>query len=202
MKASCFTLPRLLLLLTALLFASASDARAARRTPKLYTFGADYYELGEVRLDDAEPAAAASSSGVKVGYRCQAFGLFWVNIWTWKGEFCLYKGSGMETKKYQQISQEDAAKLLGVDKISKPWNYSFPPGMLIIIGLIGLKVVPRLVARRKAAASAGTWQGGAPAQPAWTPTTLPDPPAESYAPPLLPVAVPPPIPPPLPPDQR
>lgn len=203
MKTASLNLPRLLFLLAALLFAGAGNAHA-KRVPKLFTFGDDFYDLGAPKGGDG---AELATEGVKVGYHCQAFGLFWVNIFTWSGEYCLYKGSGLETKHYEPISQEDAAKLLGVAKVGKPWNYSFPPGMIVLIGLVGLKVVPRLLAKKRAAAfnapsaSAPTqsWHGGGmvPSRPAPPVGQSPQAP-ESYAPPQTP----PPVPPPLPPDQQ
>lgn len=206
MKSASLNLPRLLFLLAALLFAGAGNAYA-KRVPKLITFGDDFYEMGDVKAN----AEDIGVSGVKVGYHCQALGLFWVNIFTWSGEYCLYKGSGLETKQYEPISQEQAAEYLGVAKVGKPWNYSFPPGMLAIIGLVGLKVVPRLLAKKRAAAfnapsaasvpSAPTqsWHGGGmvPSRPAPPVGQAPQAP-ESYAPPQTP----PPVPPPLPPDQQ
>jgi hypothetical protein len=194
MKPSCTPL-RLLFTLAALLFALTGEAQA-KKVPKLFTFGDDFYDLGTPKAGMLQGA----SSDVKVGYHCQAFGLFWVNIFTWSGEFCLYEGSGLETKKYQPITESEAAEFLGVSKVGKPWNYSFPPGMLIIIGLVGLKVVPRLLAKRAAAKSVGGVRmagSGSGAEPRWMPSQTP-----AAPPPMAGDDIPPPMPPPLPPEQR
>jgi hypothetical protein len=194
MNRSRCLLPRFVLVLSAITLLGAGEAQA-RRIPKLYTFGDTISEMGPIKPEFIRPGGPT-----KVGFKYGAFGLFWLNIWTWGGEYCAFD----DARGYAPVSKSDAARLMGVAEsaLGKPLSYRIPWGLVIIVGLFLLKLVPRLIAKRRYAAAM------APSEPSprWMPpagTSPPPPPAPGLVPPAGPpgASTPPPIPPPLPPDQ-
>lgn len=183
MKYAHFSRSRLLLFACALILFGAGQAHA-RRGFKLITTGTSISELGPVKPEFRDDVKAPNGPVLdKVGFKYDFFGLFWLDLWNWDGEYCIFHGDD-----YSPLSKHDAAQLMGVDesKLGKPINYRFPYGLDILIGLTLLKFLPRFIAKRKAAR--------ANAVPAWTPPPAQPPPASS-------AEGPPPVPPPLPPDQ-
>jgi hypothetical protein len=81
-----------------------------------------------------------------VGFRYNYFGLFWVEFWTWGGEFCLYEGTTAV-----RLSQGQAADLLGREPVDlrKPFNYSYPPGLLVLAGLAAIILPALLLTKRR-----------------------------------------------------
>jgi hypothetical protein len=101
-------------------------------------------------IADAEPGSPAKqvASDVVVGYRCQHFGLFWLPLWTWDGDFCIYS----EDKNAAEVMPpEQIALITGVpvEKIKKPFLYTFPLGLIIILCIVALVVVAKVVGRGK-----------------------------------------------------
>jgi len=87
------------------------------------------------------PADVAKESGfTAIGYRYDLFGVFWLDLWRWGGEFVAYNEHS-----YAPLSSEDLASLGGA---SMPWNYRAPPGLMIILALVELGLVTG--ARRRA----------------------------------------------------
>jgi len=77
-----------------------------------------------------------------LGYKYSYFSLFWVNIWTWGGEFVAFSGN-----EYSELPSQDKAEIaevMGVEvgQISKPWAYCIPPGaaILFVLAVIGIVV--------------------------------------------------------------
>jgi hypothetical protein len=178
----------------------------AKRIPKLYTFGPATSEMGTISkevLDGLPPEQRAELEKLgadRVGFFYQHFGLFWLDIWSWSGKYTVYNHV---KEQHYEISDADAAALLGIDekKLSKPLSYHIPWGTVLILGLLAIRIVPRLIAKRRYQRQM-TQQ---PAIPAWSPPPVappeqaPPPPPVGYGPP--PPARPP-VPPPLPPDQQ
>ena len=78
----------------------------------------------------------------KLGYRYERFGVFWMDIWRWDGEFVLYEGDT-----YVPLSDEMVEALGGA---SVPWRYRLPDGLLIVLALAYLG----FIGRRKRSAKA------------------------------------------------
>ena len=79
----------------------------------------------------------------KLGYRYERFGVFWMDIWRWDGEFVLYSGDT-----YVSIDDEMVEALGGA---SVPWRYRLPDGLLILIAAAYLGFIGR---RKRSAKSA------------------------------------------------
>lgn len=110
----------------------------------VYHYGEDVVELGEIAEEHREAMAAELGGQAKVGYIHNAFGLFWLDIWTWDGRYCLYRDT-----EYWEIDAEQAAALLGTGKAKKPLFYTFPPGLLVLVGITAIYVPYKIVASRK-----------------------------------------------------
>lgn len=90
-----------------------------------------------------EQAATLFPPGVRmpdaaVGYHHEHFGLFWIDLWTWNGKWCIY-----ERDTAVEISKEQAAQLLGtpVDELRKPFFYRYPGGLFFLFLLVCVFVV-------------------------------------------------------------
>lgn len=102
----------------------------------LITTGDTITHLGD--LGKVPPGAKGLPLGgtIGVGYKWSYGGLFWIDFWTWGGEYCLHVGD-----KYEPISPEQAAQLLGRDSPpGRPFLYKFPLGLIIlaVVALFGI----------------------------------------------------------------
>jgi hypothetical protein len=203
------SLLRLLPFAVAVLLFSTVQAQARRRIPKLYTYGPATSEMGPVKKDALQKLDPATRAEIEaghydtVGFHYTHFGLFWLDIWSWGGEYVVYNEA---TDDGGTITPAMAATLLGIEesKLGKPLSYHIPWGLVVIVGLMALKIVPRLMAKKRQARESARFSSG----PAWTPQppgySPPVAPPSGYAPPAPPQGGqgPPPVPPPLPPDQQ
>jgi len=69
---------------------------------------------------------------LNVGYLYSHFGIFWLDLWTWDGQYCLYEGDDV-----LRLTPEQVAEVMSTtpDKLGKPLLYTFPLGLLILLGL-------------------------------------------------------------------
>jgi hypothetical protein len=117
-------------LILATLCTLTSIAEAQGRGFVLITHGDTISHLGEI---DSKSRAFVNGEA-KVGYKWSYGGIFWIDFWTWDGEYCLYEGDG-----YEPITGEDAAKFMRQPTLpDPPFFYRFPLGLLILGGLLGL----------------------------------------------------------------
>jgi hypothetical protein len=98
--------------------------------------------------DGPGPQGAEPAPGfpVKVGYRWHYFGIFWIDLWTWGGEYCIYEG-----KRYHPLRPAEAAQLLGKSEseLTRPFLYRFPLGLLLLGPIIGLLILLGAMDARK-----------------------------------------------------
>ena len=91
------------------------------------------------------PDMGLDMAGLEVVYHWSYGGLFWIDFWTWGGEYCVMIGD----KQAVVIPPELAAKLLGrTDPPSRPFLYKFPLGLLILGGIAVLAVIGKVVGGR------------------------------------------------------
>lgn len=112
--------------------ALASTEAHAGKGIVLITHGESVLHYADLEGDAKAFAAESTGHEVKVGYLYSHFGVFWLDLWTWGGEYCLYNGDNVWT-----LTPEEAAGLLGVqvDGLGKPLLYRVPLGILILLGL-------------------------------------------------------------------
>lgn len=130
-------LPRGLALAVAALF-FLNPGRASAKLI-LITWGDTINHLGEIN-NPVYQKTLRNEGRAKlpaVGFKYTSFGIFWLDLWTWSGEYCLF-----EDKTYQPIPASLAADLMGVPEssLSKPFLYRYPLGLLILIGIVTVGV--------------------------------------------------------------
>jgi hypothetical protein len=127
-----------LLSLLALAISSFLSAPAqARRGVILITTGNTIKHVAEVAVEMKPVVRAVTGTSVDyhVGYLHERFGVFWIDLWTWGGEYVLYDDS---EENLWTLDEEETASILGAtpEQLSKPIFYTFPPGLLAL-GTIG-----------------------------------------------------------------
>ena len=111
----------------------------AAKVPFLITTGDSITNIGQVPADAKPAIERLTQPGVEVGFVYSYFGLFWLDAWTWDGQYCLYQG-----KTIWKLTPLQAAKILGVaqDKLSTPLLYRFPSLLvLLVLGIIAMIVI-------------------------------------------------------------
>jgi hypothetical protein len=140
----------LLLAISCCVFADPSEAFARKGGIIFFNTGDKVFEIAE-----AEPGSPAKmlADDMVVGYHCQHFGIFWLPIWTWDGDFCVYSE---EQEAYDNFSPDEISAMTGVpvDKIKKPFLYSFPLGLIILLVIGVLVLLMSILGRKKAAPAA------------------------------------------------
>ena len=97
----------------------------------LITYGDDIVKVAELPADMKQ----ADVADMCIGYKYGQFGVFWMQIWTWSGEFCLYS----ESKNTYWTLEEKQIKMLNEavpGGLKVPSSYSYPPGLFVIIAII------------------------------------------------------------------
>jgi hypothetical protein len=114
-------------------FVLLSPAQASAKGIILITWGETISHVGNTS-PQADPTHGSRQVGFKYGY----FGVFWIDLWTHGGTYCVYEG-----KRYNPISSAEAARLLGKteSELSTPFLYRIPLGWLIIGPLIVLGII-------------------------------------------------------------
>lgn len=99
----------------------------------LATWGTTVSHLGHVPIEKKHDVEPSTRVGVQIGYGYHHVGLFWLDLWTWGGKYCLYDGNS-----FWEISDSKAADLLGVneEQLSRPILYRFPPLLLILVAFL------------------------------------------------------------------
>lgn len=109
------------------------------------THGEDITEIGEVVDEHKEAIKAELGGDAKIGFIHEAFGVFWLNIWTWDGQNCIYLND-----QYWEVEPEQAATLLGQpdSTLRNPVFYTFPPGLLVLIAIVAIFIPYKVVSSR------------------------------------------------------
>jgi hypothetical protein len=90
------------------------------------------------RIGTASAQAKQAHVSSNVGYKYRYFGVFWVDLWTHGGTYCVYDG-----KLYEPISSAEAARLLGKSEseLGAPFFYHVPLGWMIFGPLIVIGII-------------------------------------------------------------
>src|SRR4051812_31846383 len=105
-------------------------ARADAASLIVVTHGDAIANLGAI----ADPGVLGDSfpPGQAVGFKYSYVGLYWLDLWTWDGCFCIYKDLT-----YTEITAAQAAELMGTASVGVPWLYRLPPGLVVcMVGLV------------------------------------------------------------------
>jgi len=103
----------------------------------LITRGDSISHLGDV----AAELQVADLPATAVGYKYSYFGVFWLDLWTWGGTYCLYKD-----KTYWELTPAQAAQLLKKSEaeLGKPFLYHVPLGLVILVVVVGGALVMKV----------------------------------------------------------
>jgi hypothetical protein len=84
-------------------------------------------------IGDAAPSAKPMLGSAQVGYKYGYWGVFWIDLWTHGGTYCVFEGD-----RYKPISAANAAELLGKreSEIGPPLLYTVPLGWMLIVPVI------------------------------------------------------------------
>ncbi len=129
------TIPGLVFLIVVFLTAYA-DAQI--------THGDKFSSYGDVSEEiRAEMRAQGEEVLTEIGYKYSHFGLFWLELWTWDGEWCAFNE---DTNTYLPLEKDDVADLLGESPhdLSKPFRYRFP---LLLVIVFVLAILGAIVSR-------------------------------------------------------
>ncbi|BBM84362.1 hypothetical protein [Candidatus Uabimicrobium amorphum] len=102
----------------------------------LITYGDDIVKVAEL---PAEMKKQASVADMCIGYKYGQFGVFYLQIWTWSGEFCLYSESQntywtLDEKQIKTLNESVPGGL------KAPFSYTVPPGLIVIIIVIAILI--------------------------------------------------------------
>jgi hypothetical protein len=150
--------------LVALLFVCFAAERSAHAGKGflLITSGDEIRKVADLKPEFKEMADEELGPGVEVGYKYEHFGLFFLEVWAWDGKYVLFRED-----EYWDPSEAEVAEMAGVssvDELGKPWQYTFKPGLLIIVVLAGGLVAYKMLSKDDDDAGEGDGDG----QPAQT----------------------------------
>ncbi len=100
----------------------------------LFTRGEDISKVADIPQQLLEQVKQnTGTASPAIGYKYGMFGVFFLNIWTWGGEYVIFDGDS-----YGDLGAEGAAQMLGVSAadLPKPFTFHFPPGLLVIVVLV------------------------------------------------------------------
>lgn len=123
--------------LGAMLGACPSRAAAA---PILITHGDTISDMGTVPPE----LRAAKMPATRVGFKYSYFGVFWIDLWTWNGQWGLYEG-----RRFWAVPAATVAQFLGKNEseLSPPFLYTFPLGLVLLVGFGVFVIGARLLHR-------------------------------------------------------
>lgn len=128
------TATRIPILIAVIVFLLPSETQARARIPLLITYGEKMTPIADVPNDAPVKVEYPDAA---VGYRYDHVGIFWMELWTWNGEFCVYS----DDKSTAIIGMpEEISLATGIpeSKITKPFFYSCPPllGTIVLLGVL------------------------------------------------------------------
>ena len=125
----------------------------------LITHGDDISHVADIPPQVIEQVKQSTgAANPAIGYKYGAFGIFFVNIWTWGGEYVVF-----ENDTFWDLGAEGAAQMLGVGvgDLPKPITYTFPPGLIILVLLaIGFLLYVFVFSKGDDDAATAAAQGG------------------------------------------
>jgi len=134
------------LALTLVAFGVLAANKAQGGIPILITSGESIKHVGDVAPKLSAEIRQATGSNPSVGFHYSYFGVFWLGLWTWNGQYCFYNGN-----KYWLLSDAQAAAALDTteSQLHHPILYTFPPGLTVLIVVVAWGIAYDNSIRRK-----------------------------------------------------
>ena len=126
--------------LATLLAIACASAPAHAKGFVLITYGDDIDFVHDLTSEAREQIGA----NVALGYKYSSFGVFFLDIWRWGGEYVLYEGTNYSSIADMEITDEQLTAITGVaskSELGRPWSYRLPPGLIVLVlagGVFGL----------------------------------------------------------------
>jgi len=126
-RSLSLALPALALATAAL---SAQEVQA--KGLMIVTYGEAVLHYADLAVEVRQALKDETGHDLQVGYLYSNFGLFWLDLWTWGGEYCLYEGDDV-----LRLTPAELAEIMKTtpDKLGKPLLYTFPLGLTVLFAL-------------------------------------------------------------------
>jgi hypothetical protein len=145
-RSLSLALPALALATAAL---SAQEAQA--KGLMIITYGEAVMHYADLAPDVRQTLKDETGHELQVGYLYSNFGVFWLDLWTWGGEYVLYEGDDV-----LRLAPEEIAEMMKTtpDQLGKPLLYTFPLGLVVLFALgLGAVAWARISGGNKPAAA-------------------------------------------------
>lgn len=118
-------------------------ARSATAAPFAVNWGTSVVRLNELAPSYQDQWQRKTGKLLSVGYKYSSFGVFWLNVWTWSGEYCLTDGQG-----YYSLPGTEIAKMIAPgSRLEPPFLYRFPLGWIVIAFVLVVGIPSMLIIR-------------------------------------------------------
>jgi len=127
---------------------SAEDVQA--KGIMIITHGEAVMHYADLDVEARQALKDETGHELQVGYLYSNFGVFWLDLWTWGGEYCLYEGDDV-----LRLTPEQVAEVMKTtpDKLGTPLLYKFPLGLVILFAAgLGVFAWSRITGGNKSAA--------------------------------------------------
>jgi hypothetical protein len=116
----------------ALATVALSGQEAEAKGIMIVTYGEAVLHYADLATEVRQALKDETGHDLQVGYLYSNFGVFWLDLWTWGGEYCLYEGDNV-----LRLTPEELAEVMKTtpDKLGKPLLYTFPLGLSILLAL-------------------------------------------------------------------
>lgn len=116
----------------ALAAVSLSGQEAEAKGIMIITHGEAVLHYADLAADVRQALKDETGHELQVGYLYSNFGVFWLDLWTWGGEYCLYEGDDV-----LRLTPEQLAEVMKTtpDQLGKPLLYTFPLGLTILFAV-------------------------------------------------------------------
>jgi hypothetical protein len=127
--------------------ASATGQVAEAKGIVLITRGDSIAHVGDLPAATAAQIRQEIGKDLAVGFKYSYAGVFWLDFWTWGGEYCLF-----EDMNYDPLTPDKAAELLGIStsQLGRPWQYNYPLGLIILIAIGVIALAAKLLIKTDA----------------------------------------------------
>ena len=138
-----------LVILAAVWFVLATPQAAfAKGIPIIWGNDSTIKVVGELPEGAREEIVKELKQDVSVGYMYDRFHIYYADLWTWNGRYVLFKDDN-----YWDGTPAQWNGMLGgapEEKFGKPWSYTFPLGLtLLVVGISAWIIVPRVLGRNE-----------------------------------------------------
>jgi len=102
--------------------------------------------IAEVTDEHVDLVEEETGTDAAVGYIYHAIGVLWLDVWTSDGRYCLFEGD-----QFWFLDDERAATFLNKSpsELRKPFFYTFPQGLLVLLGISVIAVPYSIYSRSK-----------------------------------------------------